>query len=192
MLDIIKRKIKALIEDFIKSEFEVFEYTTSKVWTLSESNISSITKVLKTSNSTTVELGSGEYSYDSTTNKIEIIVSLVQGDVIEVDYTFTKYSDTELDEYIRASLVWISVNNGYDRDFELELDINAIVPTPTNRELDLISLIAAIIIKPNYTSYNLPNLKVSYPRNINKEEKIQRIISKFASGIGISDIITLD
>ena len=192
MLDIIKRKIKALIEDFIKSEFEVFEYTTSKVWTLSESNISSITKVLKTSNSTTVELGSVEYSYDSTTNKIEIIVSLVQGDVIEVDYTFTKYSDTELDEYIRASLVWISVNNGYDRDFELELDINAIVPTPTNRELDLISLIAAIIIKPNYTSYNLPNLKVSYPRNINKEEKIQRIISKFASGIGISDIITLD
>lgn len=190
MLDIIRTKVRALVEDFanVKKDFETFEYTTSKIFTLSESNISSITKVLKNG----LELGSGQYSYDSTTNKIEIVPSLTQGDIIEVDYVFSKYSDTELDEYIRASLVWISINNSCGKDFELETDISEVVPTPTNRELDLIALIAAIIIKPNYSIYRLPNLTVRYPRTMNKEDKIQRIISRFTSGLGISDTITWD
>ena len=190
MLDILRTKVRALVEDFenIKKDFEVFEYTTSKIFTLSEPNISSITKVLKNGN----ELGSGDYSYDSTTNKIEITVALIQGDIIEVDYVFSKYSDTELNEYIRASLVWISVNNGYDKDFELETDISEVVPTPTNREMDLIALIASLIIKPNYTQYVLPNLRVVYPKNWSKEERIQRTINRFASGIGVSDTITWD
>ena len=188
MLSILRTKIKALVEDFPKVDFETFEYTTSKIFTLSESNISSITKVLKNG----TDLGSGQYSYDSTTNKIEITVSLIQKDIIEVDYSFSKYSDTELNEYIRASLVWISISNNSSDDFELETDINAIVPTPDNRELDLIAIIGAIIIKPNYATYRLPNLTVTYPRNINKEEKIQKIIDKFRSGIGITSVITWD
>lgn len=186
MLNTLRTKIRALIEDFSKSDFEVFEYTTSKIFTLSEPNISIITKVLKNGS----ELGSGQYSYDSTTNKIEITISLIQKDIIEVDYNFTKYSDTELNEYIRASLVWYSVDSSVGNDFEVEVEANIIVPTPNNRELDLIAIIGAIIIKPNYSQYVLPNLRVVYPRNMGKEEKIQKIISKFSSGIGIMDIIT--
>jgi len=188
MLNTIRRKVRALIEDFanIKKDFETFEYTTSKIFTLSEPNISSIEKVLRNG----TELGSGEYIYDSTTNKIKIIVSLTQGDIIEVDYIFSKYSDTELNEYIRASLPWISIKNNYDKCFELETESNGIYPTPSNRESDLIAIITSIIIKPNYSIYRLPNLTVRYPKNMSKEEKIQRIISKFASGIGISDTIT--
>jgi len=185
MIDTLRIKIRALVEDLAKNDFEVFEYITSKTFTLSESNISTITKVLKNGN----ELGSGQYSYDSTTNKIEITISLIRGDIIEVDYTYFKYSDIELNEYIRASLVWISIGNYFENDFELEEDIDAIMPTPNNRELDLIAIVASIIIKPNYSTYNLPNLRVSYPRNMSKEEKIQRIVDKFKSGIGIIDTI---
>jgi len=188
MLSNLRTKIRALIGDFGKNDFEAFEYAVSKIFTLSESNISSIIKVLKNGS----ELGSGQYSYDPDTNKIEITTSLIQGDVVEVDYSFSKYSDTELNGYITASLVWISIANCCDDDFELEEDINAIVPTPNNRELDLIAVIGAIIIKPNYTTYNLPNLRVSYPRNISKEDKIQKIIDKFKSGIGIIGVITFD
>lgn len=186
MLDTLRTKIRALIEDIGKSDFETFEYTTSKTWKLAEANINTITRVLKNDS----ELGSGDYSYDSDTNEIEITASLSQGDIIEVDYTFYKYSDTELNEYIRAALPWISIGSSYDYDFELEVDINAIVPTPDNRILDLIAIISAIIIKPNYSIYRLPNLTVRYPRNISKEDKIQRIIDKFFSGIGITDTIS--
>lgn len=185
MLSNLRTKIRALVEDFTKIDFEILEYTNSKIFTLSESNISSITKVLKNGS----ELGSGQYSYDSDTNKIEITTSLIQKDIIEVDYSFTKYSDTELNGYITASLVWISINNCCDKDYELEEDINSIVPTPDNRDLDLISIITAIIIKPNYSIYRLPNLTVRYPRNKSKEEKIRVLIMQFNSGLGISGVL---
>lgn len=188
MLTSLRTKIRALVEDFPKNDFETFDYTISSIFRLSESNISSIIGVLKNGSA----LGSGEYSYDSATNKIEILVSLTHADIIEVDYNFYKYSDTELNDYIRASLVWISINNAYENDFELEETADIIVPTPNNREVDLVSIISAIIIKPNYNIYRLPNLTVRYPRDINKEEKIQKIISRFSSGIGITDTITWD
>ena len=185
MLTTLRTKIRALIGDFEKKGFEIFEYTTSKIFTLSESNISSILKVLKNES----ELGSGEYDYDSTTNKIEILASLTQTDKIEVDYIFTKYSDTELTEYIRGALVWYSIDASIGDDFELE---DEIVPEPTSKQLDLIAIIASILIKPNYTTYSLPNMRVSYPGSMTKDEKIQDVISKFTSGIGVSDIITWD
>lgn len=188
MLDTLRKKIRGSVEDFTKSGFEIFEYINSVIFTLSEENIVSIVKVLKNGS----ELGSGEYSYDSSTNKIEILITLSSSDLIEVDYTYNKYSDTELNGYIRAGLIWFSITNCCDKDFELEEDIDAIVPTPNNRELDLIAIVTAITIRPNYSIYRLPNLTVRYPRNINKEDKIQRIISKFFSGIGISDTISWD
>ena len=186
MLTKIRTKISSLVEDLDKTDFEVFIYTTSSIFTLAEENISNITKVLKNG----VELGSGQYSYDSTTNKITIIASLTADDKIEVNYTYTKYSDTELDGYIRAALVWISVYSTSDQDFELET--TTIEPTPTNREMDLIALVSSILIKPDYSEYRLPNLTVRYPRTMTKEKKIEMLIQKFNMGIGVSDVLEWD
>ena len=187
MIDILKTKIRGLVEDFEKSDFETFEYKTSSIWTLAESNINSITKVLKNGS----ELGSGEYSYDSTTNKIEILASLSTGDIIEVDYTYYKYSDNELLGYISSALVWISLFSPCQSDFELELN-EYIAPTPTNKEVDLISIIASILINPNWTEKRLPNLTVRYPKRFSKEEKIQNLISKFYTGLGVTSVIEWD
>lgn len=180
-------KIKALISDVPpKSEFEVFKFTISKIFTLSESNIVEITKVLH--NGTL--LGTGQYSFDSVTNKIEILIALASGDLIEVNYTFSKYSNEELSGYIKAALVWISIYAHSKTDFELEN--GDIFPTPDNKTLDLISLISAILIKPNWSSYNMPNLKVSYPRKFSKEEKIEKLINKFYRGLGTFDILKIN
>lgn len=117
---------------------------------------------------------------------------MVDGDQIEVNYTYNKYSTSELNEYIRASLVWLSIFNAIDGDFEVddlsgnEIEIN---PTPDNRTNDMISIIASILIKPDYVSYSLPNVKVVYPRKMTKEEKIEKLISKFNLSKGISDTI---
>lgn len=187
MLDVIRTKIRALVEDFGGSEFEVFTYTTSSIFTLAESNINSITKVLKNGS----ELGSGDYSYDSTTNKIEITIALVSEDIIEVDYTYNKYSDTELNSYASAGLVWISVFS-HESETDYEIENNYIFPTPDNKTLDLIALIGAILIKPDWSRYSLPNMTVVYPRNMTKEDRIEKIVMRYNSGIGFNDVLTFD
>jgi len=183
MLSKIKTKIKALVGDFAKNDFEMFTYENDSYFFLTESNINSITRVEKNGN----ELGSGEYSFDSDTNKISISVSLTDGDDITVYYNYNKYSDSELLEYIRAALVWISIFSYCSTDYELEDD--EIEPTPDNKTTDLISLIASILVKPDYSEYSLPNITVRFPRTMTKEERIQKLISRFNRSIGINDVI---
>lgn len=187
MLSGIRVKIRSLVPDFSKNDFESFTYQSGDTkFILSESNINSILKVTKNG----VELGmTGNYSYDSTTNELEIITSLIAGDIIIVSYSYYKYSDTELNEYIRASLVWISIWGSCEEDYELEDD--EIVPTPCNMHTDLMALISAILIQPDYTSYKLPNMQVNYSRKMPKEERIKRLVMKVTtSGVGVNDVLT--
>jgi len=183
MLSQVRTKVRALIEDIAKSDFEVFTYTNSSIFKLSEPNILSIVEVTKNSS----VLGSGDYSYDSTTNKLTITVALIQGDIITVNYTYTKYSDTELTEYVRAAIVWVSVYGSDETDYEIENE--GFYPTPDNKTLDLFALISSILIKPNYTIYRLPNLTVRYPRNKSKEEKIRVLVMQFNSGLGVTGVL---
>ncbi len=187
MLDVIRTKIRSLVEDFEKTDFELFEYKISSIFTLAEDNINTITKVLKNG----VELGSGEYSYDSATKKMEILVSLIDGDKIEIDYTYNKYSDTELNGYVIASLVWISTFS-HESETDYEIENNEIYPTPNNKTIDLISLVGAILIKPDWSRYSLPNRTVVYPRTMSKEDRIEKLIQRFNSGIGTSEVLIFD
>jgi len=187
MIDKILGKIRALIEDApSQSDVETFTYSNSSVFTLAEENISDITQVTKNGTA----LGSGEYSYDSTTNELTVTASLSDGDIIIVKYTFYKYSETELEEFVRASLVWISVFSYCETDYELE--DSEIFPTPSNKDTDLIALIGSILIKPDYSQYKLPNLTVNYPRTMPKEERIEKLIKKFSQGLGVCEILEWD
>ncbi|GEM_PF-1378789 len=185
MLSELRTKIRALIEDFAKANFQVFTYTNSNIFTLAEPHIVAITKVLINGN----ELQSGEsYSFDPSTNKITINgVSFNTGDTIEVDFTFNKYSDVELNEYIRAALVWLSIYDYTEGDFELES--NNVFPTLSNKEEDMVSIIASILIKPDYTSYKLPNVSVIYPEHSTKEQRIKDLINYFKHGVGAVGVI---
>ena len=112
-----------------------------------------------------------------------------------VDFLYTKYSDTEIDEYIKGALVFISVFSHAVKDYEYEIESGgegSIVPTPENRTTDLVALVASILIKPNYSSYKLPNLTVTYPETMSKEEKIEKLVTKFNMGLGQNDILTYD
>jgi len=181
----LRDKIRALVEDLEKTDTEVFPYENSGIFILQEENIQEITEATLNG----VELNSGDYSFDSATNKLEITVSgLASGDIIEVVYTYYKYSDTEIDGYIKASLIWLSIFDATEKDFEIE--DGDIFPTPDNQEEDVIAIIASILIKPNYSEYRLPNLTVRYPRKFSKEEKIERLLNRWTRGLGVSD--TLD
>jgi len=183
----IRQKVRALCSDLSKKGVESFSYSSgSQIFTLQESYPENITSVTKKG----VTLGSAEWSYDSSTNELTIIASLSAGDIIICRYTYYKYSTSELDEYIRGSLVWISIYSHCDTDFELESD--DIFPTLNSKEEDLVSVIASILIKPNYNRYSLPNLTVHYPRSIDKETKIKKLIENFYRGLGVNGIITVE
>jgi hypothetical protein len=187
MVALIRPKVRALIGDLGSSGFESFVYRNTDTFVLAEENISTITKVFLNG----TELGTGEYSYDSTTNRLTISVTgLSNSDIIQVYYTYYKYSDTEITEYIRGALVWITYGAYKETDYELEED--DIYPTPDNRTIDLISLITSILIKPDYTTYRLPTVTVVYGGRMPKDEKIEKLVSKFYYGLGVSGIIEFE
>jgi hypothetical protein len=187
MLEKIRDKVRALITDFGCSDFEVLPYENSNIFHLTECHVVSITKVTLNG----VELGTGEYSYDSDTNAITVTVTgLGSGDILQVYYTFNKYSDTELDEYVKSALVWISTKSYKETDYEIEDD--DIFPTPDNRTMDLIALVASILVKPDWSSYRLPTVTVAYPRRMPKEDKIAKLITEFHRGLGVSDVINFE
>lgn len=190
MLTDIRTKIRALVVDNSKSDFQTFVYTTTPIFTIAQTNIT-IVKVLLDG------IETDDYTFDEDTNKITITASALDtSSVIEVDYTYTKYSDTELDGYIRSALVFISVYSHSD-EFNYELEGESagdteIVPTMDSHIGDLVALVSSILIKPGYSQYNLPNLKVVYPEKMTKEERIAKLITRFNEGIGVNEVIQFD
>ena len=181
----LRRKTRALCSDFSTKGVETFTYSSGdKVFILQEEYPDDITSVTVNG----VALGSGTYSYDTDTNELTISGSglVDSGDVIVVRYTYYKYSNSEIDEYVRGALAWISLFAFCASDFEFEDD--DVYPTPTSKEEDLIAIISAILIKPNYSEYKLPNITVKYPRTMDKDTKIQRIIEKFYGRIFINSL----
>lgn len=185
MLTKLREKVRSLIEDFSLTSFEVFEYTTSNIFPIATSNIT-ITDVLVGGNA----LGSGEtYSYSATTGKITVTRSWTSGEKLQVDFSYNKYSNNELNEYIRAALIWVS-NFGTDEN-DYELESTGIYPTPDNKTLDKISLIASILIKPDFLKKKLPNSEVVYSR-MSREQQIKELILMTNIGIGIMGLLQYD
>lgn len=182
-------KVRSLVEDFGDSDVQVFTYTNSNVWTLRQTNITSITQVLYNGN----PLVSGEgYVFNPLNNKITVNgITFSQGDTIEFDYLFSKYSDIVILGYMRGALTWLSIND-YSTDTYIINSLNYITPDlsdPKNKTGDLIAIITSILILPNYMHYRMPNLAINYPEKMTREEKIQDIITRYKRGVGIIDII---
>jgi hypothetical protein len=185
ILEDIRTKIYSLVEDFSKVGTELFNYSASNIFTIAEQNIT-ILNILQNGDI----VPTNQYTFDTTTNEITLNSTLTSGDIIQVNYNYRQYTDDEMTGYIRASMVWISVYGHNNKDFMLDEDLDSINPTPTAQETDLIALIASIILKPDYTSYRLPNLTVTYRREIPKYERIEKLIAKWEQcSAGVIDTV---
>lgn len=200
MIDTIITKVRYLIEDFGTEQIDSFEYTTSLVFILT--NHTDVTINTVTVNGTDIDdISAVDYSYNSTTGKMTF-TGLTVNDIIEINYTYNKYSDSELTKYIRASLNFININsyNSFKIDtkesgesgVESGFGETIIFPTPTLREKSLIAIIASVIIKPNFSVYGLPTLTVRYPETMSKEEKIEKLISRFYRDDGSFDLFEIE
>lgn len=188
MVDKILEKIRSLISDWSKEDFHIFSYTNSNIFTLPEANASSVTSVLINGNT----LQSGEsFSFNSTTKQVTVVgVDFSTGDSVEINYIFNEYSNTNLQEYIIASLCWLSIFGDCSQDFEFE--DGDIYPSPENKTCDLIAIIASILINPDCHEYKLGDITVKCPVKKPKEEKIEDLIDKFNLGIGAVGVIEIN
>ena len=168
----IETKVRYLIDDASTSFTDVFTYSTSAVFTLTESNTVSITAVLQND----VVLSSGEYSYSSTTGKLTITASLSSGDTIEARYTsYANYSSTEVQDYIQGALIHISACNYYNWIVEN----STIYPEPSDREENLMIMVTSTLINPDNKSVRMPDVMIGVPNDLPTYEKVRRIISIF-------------
>lgn len=166
--------VRNLLGEIAKTQSpgDIFTYGSSSVFTLTENNVVEILSVLIND----VEIGESEYSYNTSNNKVTITASLVAGDTVEIQYTFyPNYSSTEIQNFIKAATIHISACNY--TTFVIENDI--IYPSPTREEENLIAMVAAILINPDNTSYSLPDIRVTAPKDLPTIEKIRKIIGVF-------------
>ena len=172
VLNDIVNLVRYLIQDTSSTGSDLFTYTTSNVFTLTENNPIAISGVEINS----VEIGDSSFSFDSTYNTVTVTSSLVSGDTARIIYTYyPNYSDTEISNYIRAAIIHLSVNNYYtwtvDTDYE-------IYPTPNDQEANLIAMVAAILIVPDNKTYRLPDISISVPStSLSTEVKIRNAIA---------------
>jgi|WetSurSiteA1Bulk_404760.scaffolds.fasta_scaffold06841_3 hypothetical protein len=161
--------VRTLINDIESARTDIFVYTSSSLFTLTEKNIVGITSVMVN------DIESGvTYEVDITTGKINITSPLSVDDVVQIDYTcHSNYSDTEITSYIKSALVHLSVNNVQTYYVE-GVNLN---PEPSDAESNLIATIAGIIINPQNVSYRMPDISVMVPKDLNTLDKIRKVIA---------------
>lgn len=187
MINIIA-KTRDLIGDMLstygRDNYTYESITSSKIFSLTESNISASTILVYLNG---VLWADTNYSYDSATGKLTITGALVAGDSLEVTYSYySKYSDTELEGYIRAAVAYLAIEQY--KTFAVKPP-NIIFPTPTEAEEYLLAIIAAILIKGNIRQYRTPEITVIFNENESPEKRIRKAVRQFKKTFGVIDYI---
>lgn len=180
-------KIRDILEENLTDSKDFFTYISSDVFTLSEPNIYEVTTVLVND----AELGSAEWSFNASTNKVSIEsgVAINEGDTIEIQYSYyPNYTDNEITAFVKSALYHLSINN-YSTFF---VDASSRVqPEPTEKQKNLIAMIASVLIRPENRTYRLPDITIQAPTDsLSREDKIRKIITIFKKdGTGIFSLL---
>lgn len=161
--------LRTILMDFGEELDELFFYSGTNIFYLTEPNIVEIVKVFINDVETT------NYEFNSDENSVTVNENLKDGDVVKIRFKKNKYSSQELESYIKQALLYIAV--GY-KNFDINQD-NNLEPEPSSEEKKLIVLIASILAKPDYTEYRLPTVTVRYTKNLSLEEKINYLINRY-------------
>lgn len=180
----IRNKIRYLLGDTSTSGTDTFTYGSSAIFVLTEPNVISVIRVRKNDVSAGVT-----FVYNASTNEVTVTSSLTAGDTVEIDYTYyPNYSNTELNGFIQATLVHISINN-YG-NFEYDSTDDTIYPELELREQNLVAAIASILINPDNRTLRLPDITISLPNDLPTNQKISKTIASFKKNShGILEIL---
>jgi len=185
-MDDVISAVRDLIEDNYQRTEDTFEYLTSKIFTLTESNVDSTSIVVYRNG---VVYAPANYTYSSITGKLTVTGTLTVNDILQVVYNaYEKYSTAEMQGYIRSAISYLVIER-YKCFIVKPPDI--IFPTPDTSEVNLIAIIASILIKGSIRQYRTPDFTISFNDNESKEEKIKKIVRQFQKNYGVIDYIDL-
>lgn len=182
-----------LVRDCINDQLskcspDVYEYLSSKVFTLSEPNLSASTlKVYKNG----VLWAGTNYTFNADTNKVTVTGTLEVEDVLEFRYSaYKQYSDTELQGFIKSALYYMSIYK-FLVDFDVNDDDEIIVvdsspeeyPTLVSRRI--IAIVTSILITGGISSYRTPDITINFTEKETKEEKVRKVVESFRERYGV-------
>ena len=129
------------------------------------------------------------YSYSA--GIVTVTGNLAAGvDSLRFDYNaYTKYSDTELQGYIRSACYYLTAEKY--KTFAIKPP-TLIFPTPTEDEEALLAIIACILIKGSIRQYRTPEFTITFGENLSVEQKIKQAVAKFKKSFGYIDYVDLD
>lgn len=189
MTTIIEKCRNLITDNLVTTGRDVFDYesiVSSKIFTLSQSNISSSTIIVKKNGAVWAV---SNYSFNSSTCELIVTGTLAAGDSLEVTYSyFQKYSDNELRGFIKSAISYLSVEKF--GTFAVKSD-NVIFPTPTEQEENLLAVVASILIKGDVISYRTPELSITFGRNDSIETKIKKFVRQCKKSYGYLTFIDL-
>ena len=188
MVTSILRKCRALLQDSSLTTFESYS-ASGNSFVISQENATAVNSVTVAGTA----ISAGEYDYDVSSQTVTIESGSVSTeDAVVIFFSYSKYSDSELINYIRTALIYMSDYN-YSPTLEVTSGEEDIYPIPNLKEQNLISTIVGILINPEWSSYRTSSIQVTYPSKLTKEEKIEKLVarSKFSSA-GVTGIIEID
>jgi len=181
MTDTIKKYIRFAINDTVhtKDPGDVFEFASNNVFTLSELNVDEIVAVRVN--------GASHSTYTLDGNRLTV-TGLTVGDIVEVVFTYTDYSDAELRDYFYNALFILS-NRGYKTFVVDDEDETVIAPSPSVEDTYLIAALVALLMKPEIDTYKLSEVvSVKYTgagSTASKEFKISQLIASANKSQGV-------
>lgn len=182
--------IRGLIDDNLNLYGrDSFRYVSSNVFSLSSNYINSSSLVVSINGT---ELDEADWTYNSTTNKIIINpttsgVTLIKNDDVVITYSFyEKYSDNEIAQYLKSSLMYFTKFK-YKKRFYMDSN-NEIYASngeqPTDEEGDLISIVTAINIDPQNITIKMPDFTLIPSEKRSKNEQIEEAITNYNRSYG--------
>jgi len=189
-------QLRTDIEDFELSGYKMYNYEGYDYFILEEDNIAPDSITVKINGIPTTS-----FTFDESTGELTLTIGsgIVTGDSIVVRYTYyANYSDTLLKKYIKVALSRIAFY--YPKNIEIvdisgndfylgESDLTGI-PEVSNGTYGLVELIAQILIKPDWSSYRVLDIAITFKDKLSKEDRISKLINNVktgSSGIGIFD-----
>ena len=168
--------VRYILDETSKNQipWDIFTYTTTNIFTLTEINPLAIIDVFVNDTSSGISA-----TLDTSTNKVTVTegAGFTSGDTVEIQYTYyPNYSVTEIQNYVRAAIAHLSVSGYYT--FEVGTD-DTIYPEPLENEKNLLAFITATLIDPNNQIYRLPDITVQVPNPLNKNDMVRKAIAIF-------------
>jgi len=183
--------LRGIIRDDLKTDGrDSFQYDTSASFQLSKDYVSSAT-IAVYKNGTLLTITS-QYTYNSTTNKVTILTTLVKNDDILIVYSYyDKYSDSELLSFIRANLVQFVLHK-YDKYFYINDDDEIVTydgVNPTPQEASVIALVTAIDIDPKNITVKTRDFTITPEQSKSKSEQIDDVFASWMRSFGDIDFL---